>query len=172
MKKPESPWFEDLEKMILERTGEMNNREMRYFQVKRLLNMARKADIFYPDCEVCRKFRDELPELGSKLPEYFDGPPADRIRYERAGDEMLRHFRNHHRVYVKRYFTAMYSVLGMLAGIGGGILFAYAYAFVAGGVPEHLYRNGLLLGWLAGLVAGQLTGSRKDRIVEKDGRQI
>lgn len=161
-----------LEELVKNRMQQMNPRDIKYWQVNRFLEMARYVYRFSSECTECLKFRKEIPELAGGVDRLFEVPAAERIRYEKLNDKMLKHLRYRHQVYVKKYFVTLYSVLGMGGGILGGVLVAWIIKSVRLESTFHIFRYAILLGWLAGLITGRILGYRKDRKAEQDDRQI
>jgi len=168
--KPDS--FSSLEELVNTRMKQMNPREITHWQVKRFLEMAQHVYRFSSECSECLKFWKEIPSLAGRVDRLFEAPAGERIRYEKVSDEMLKHLRYRHGLYVKKYFITTYSVLGMMGGIIGGVLVAWLIQSMVSEPSLHIFRYAVLLGWLAGLVTGRITGYRKDRKVEREGRQI
>ncbi|MGC9470051.1 MAG: hypothetical protein ACP5D1_00760 [Bacteroidales bacterium] len=168
--KPDS--VSHLEDMLHTRMKQMNPREIRYWQVKRFMEMARHIYRFSSECSECLKFRLEIPSLAGGVDRLSEVAASERIRYEKLSDDMLKHLRHRHGFYIKKYYITTYSVLGMMGGVIGGVLVAWMIQSVASEPPLHIFRYAVLLGWLAGLVTGRITGFRKDRKVEREGRQI
>ena len=99
-------------------------------------------------------------------------PGGGGTEFETFHDAIYQHLRKDHNLTPRSYFIALYSFIGMIAGLIIGGLMGVAADFALDTEKGQWLKNGLLLGWFLGLVAGQITGKRKDNRIKKLGKQF
>lgn len=166
----ESDWYNvfviELEKATFTR------RELKLFNIDRFKKSAKWVDLYSLDCPVCKEVKPEMLYAAKEITNMSGSPGAGEVEFESLNDKVYHHLRKDHLLMPRSYFVAFYSLLGMVAGTVTGGIVGLLGNLISSGVQGIWLKNGLLIGWFAGLIAGQILGKRKDNRIEKQGRQF
>lgn len=166
-----SEWLTGFNDKLKERTEELSGRNYRFFQIKRLARMAEKVDEYSTSCRDCFFFKDDLSGIAANKENFLDNSMSGNNRYENIFGHVFRHLKKEHKLYPKSHFYSVYSLVGMLFGTLTGLLIAYMILFIQE-ENNGILKTGILLGWVIGLVFGQIFGKRRDNEMKKQGRQL
>jgi len=164
-------WLTDFNDKLKKGTSDLSGRNYRFLQIRRLGKMAEKVDEYSTSCRDCFFFKNDLSHLVSNPDNFMDNSTLENRGYEKSFSLIYRHLKKVHKLYPKSYFASVYSLLGMLLGILAGLLIAYMILFIQIGNSDIL-KTGVLLGWVIGLVVGQIFGKRRDNEMKKQERQL
>lgn len=166
-----SEWLTEFNDKLGEVTKDLSGRKNRFLQIKRLKKMAEKVDQYSNSCRDCFYFQNDLTRIVADPKNFKDILTSSNTEYEKIFSRIFRHLRKEHKLYPKFYFTSVYTLLGMLFGIMAGLLIAYMIIFIQEENSDIL-KTGALLGWLMGLVFGQIFGKKRDNEIKKKNQQL
>lgn len=153
-------WSVGIKRKLDEHRSQIRKSDYKFFNVDRLERVAERLDEFSEECEVCKELKSDVEHLAEHLPDYLDGTLHKRREFEKRNDTPVMHLRKAHQLYPQNYFTSVYALAGLSAGLlaGGGIslLTAYVTAF-----------HGLIFGFVLGLAVGYIAGISKDKKQKK-----
>ena len=159
----ENNWYEKVAKTVAEK--KIHKKDYKFFQIERFLRAARRIDRYAIEekCLECEHLRSTIEQIASNLDEYINESRQKKREYERMFDEILVHLKGKHQLIPYSYYVALFSLFGMLAGAALG-------AAIGMLISPKAMKIGGLIGWAIGLIAGRLTGSRKDYDAKRDNR--
>ena len=166
-----SEWLTDFNDKLKKGTNDLSGRNYRFLQVRRLAKMAEKVDEYSTSCRDCFFFKNDLSQIVSNPESFRDNSTSGNTGYEKSFGLIFRHLKKAHKLYPKSYFASVYSLLGMFFGILAGLLIAYMIFFIQEESSDIL-KTGVLLGWVIGLVVGQIFGKKRDNEMKKQDRQL
>lgn len=147
-------WYFDIVKKIRSVSSEVHKKDVRFFQVELLEDLAKHTQRFSKDCEICEQNKSEIDDIVENVAERID-TIAGRQKHTNQIDKLTDHLRKEHKMYFRGYFLAVYSLLGMAAGTALG-------ALVILPVNIHIWHFGALVGFAIGLLAGRVFGKIKE----------
>lgn len=165
-----SDWFTSFEGEVV--NSGLSRREIKLYNITRFIRTGRWVDVFSVNCQKCRDFKPTLKQFAGKLKASVTRAENRDIEFEQFNDEICRHLKADHKLIPRSYYLSFYSVIGMLAGTFLGFATGYLIDRLTGSNSHTYLKNGLLLGWFTGLVAGQILGKRKDNKLRKQNRQL
>ncbi len=154
-------WSKKMNNEIDLKKEEIYKRDYKFFKIDRLERINERIDVFSDNCKKCEEYKAEIEDIISKLPEYINGSPRMRAEYEKRSENIVRHLKTEHGLVPEQYFSSLYSFFGFTAG--ALILGAAAYLYNPG-----FLKWGLITGFTFGLIAGRITGNRKDKEKKKE----
>lgn len=114
-------------------------------------------------CEECEKMKPEIEALTDTVGSLATASLEEVQEFENATERFFEHLKREHNVKPVRYYSSLFSLIGVgagsIMGIGIGLFF-------------HEVMTSLLVGWAIGLIGGRLIGSLKDKSVLRKGLQI
>jgi len=147
-------------------------REYKLFNIARFVKSARWTDHFSDQCPVCKKNRSDMLCAAREMDSMIRPSGVGAGEFETLNDCVYHHLRKDHNLTPRSYFVALYSFFGMIAGsLFGGVVGVVTNLILDPEKGQWL-KNGLLIGWFLGLVAGQILGKRKDNRIKKLSRQF
>jgi len=153
----ETLWYKKLEIKVLEEIEKLYKNDFKFFQVETFLKAAKKADNFSEQCSTCKIHKKSSEKIANNLENYLKGDFKLRKDYEKQLDKITKHLKKEHKIYPEQYFISLYSLFGVLGGVGIGALIAYLT------IPGFINQS-MLFGFVGGLIIGRILGKRKDRI--------
>lgn len=140
----------------------VKDKDLRFFRMEELQRNVRRTGEFAATCKRCQHMKTEVDSALVHLNEAISVPGQYRREVDRLIARLANHMMKEHGFYPPWHFNYLYSLAGMLAGT----LISLAAVLVLPGKPWEL----LAAGFAAGLIAGQVTGGRKDRIIRADNK--
>jgi hypothetical protein len=135
-------------------------------RIDRMIMMVDHMDD-HPTCPECRKLLEESEKWATTT-----HPDENFDQFEQAYMDLytrtLNHLKENHGMLMPGYFRNLYGLIMMVAGTLAGILLVYMGR--SSGLGRWSYETGILLGWLAGLVTGLITGHKKDVTARRNGK--
>ncbi len=147
-------------------------REYKLFNIARFTKSARWTDHFSEQCPVCKRNKPDILHAAREMESMIRPSGGGETALETLHDTVYHHLRKDHNLTPRSYFIALYSFFGMIAGLIIGGLVGVVIDFILEAEKGHWLKNGLLIGWFLGLVAGQILGKQKDNRIKKLGKQF
>ncbi len=162
----ESDWYKDFkaetEKQV---TAFKSKRDFHFFRIDRLQHIAKKTDELAELCPQCKDNKQLLTDLSKELSIIVNSTGKKRREYEQAVDGIIKHLRTDHQLVPAKYYQYTYSWIGFITGLVCGLITAI---FI-----ERNYLKFIILASIAiGIIAGNITGSRKDAKLRKQNKQF
>jgi len=161
----ETLWYRKLEIKVLEENEKLYRNDFKFFQVETFLKAAKKADSFSNKCDVCQTHKERAEEMADNLENYLKGDFKLRKDYEKQLDKITKHLKKEHKIYPEQYFISLYSLFGVLGGVGVGALIAYLT------IPGFINQS-MLFGFVGGLIIGRIFGKRKDNTQKLENKVL
>jgi len=120
-------------------------------------------------CPTCRGLQMEAENLFSDNLVESDFPEFEK-RYLSLVETMTNHLKQEHAYLMPGHYRNQYALVFMVLGAIAGALLVYLGRISSAG--QWSYEAGLLLGWVAGLVAGMVIGNKKDAELKKNNKFI
>jgi hypothetical protein len=132
----------------------IKQRDLRFFRMEEFKRNIERVDDFSKNCPACEKEKLSIAEITEKINEAIQVPGKSRREYDRIISRLSTHMQKVHGFFPPFYFTYLFSFFGMIAGV----LFGYLLMKI---FPAW---NWIMLssGFVAGLLAGYVWGTRKD----------
>ena len=158
-------WAEQINGQLHTKLAGTNEKDLRFFRVAEFERMISRTSELSETCIECKEFKTEIETVVSTIGQAIQTPGKLRRNYDRLIDQIARHQRKAHAYFPPYFFTYNYSFWGMLAGSAFGLLSGFVI------LPETIWYF-VLSGFVFGLLAGQLTGNRKDRRIRASGKLL
>jgi hypothetical protein len=165
-------WYSEIENTVQSEKKKMTTREIRFFQVDRFLKLVFRIEANKDSCSECNGFAREVKNVVPTISGMFQGTTSSKERYEALYDGMIKHLRKTHQIFPPRYFTALYTFIGMMSGALVGLLIGWVVQRLSGQEGGQIVKNGILFGWIAGLFVGQVLGNKKDKQLLSQNRRL
>jgi len=165
-----SAWFTSFHQEINQ--FPFTRREYKLFNISRFIRSARWTDQFADQCPVCKKNRSDMLHAAREIDSMIRASGGGAAEFETLHDTVYHHLKKDHELTPRSYFIALYSFVGMIAGLLFGGVVGVVTDLILDAEMGQWLKNGLLIGWFLGLVAGQIFGKRKDNRIKKLGRQF
>ena len=140
-----------------------------YLRLDRFLQMTRNL-LAQEGCDRCRVLAEEALELSGMTVEDKASAEMFEEKYVVLSRNISDHLKEVHGYRMPNHYLSLYTLVFMIAGTLGGLLVVFLGR--AGHLGEWSWQMGGLLGFVAGLVTGRITGNRKDRQMSSDGKRI
>jgi hypothetical protein len=134
-----------------------------FLKISTLVKLIKDSDANAGNCETCRANVERLEEMIDQIPHLDD--IAYRSPYEKQFNEIRKHFHKEHGYIPPLYFSGKYVIYGALAGF----VLAALPAFL---IIQKSVADILLVGTVAGLAVGYITGSLKEKRYRKENRIV
>lgn len=153
-------WLVKLNNNFQEQKEFANPKDLKFFNVDILLDLARITQKHSYNCEECKRNKDLLMDLSRNINSQINTIEGRRNITKKL-DIVTAHLRKEHKMYIKRYISSVYTITFLSAGILLGVILGY------------LFKNNLfyiLLSSATGLILGSLIGGLKERSLKKNGQ--
>jgi hypothetical protein len=158
-------WLEEFNENVRKEKLNLSEKDIKFFHVERLIKIAEHIETNSNGCADCLRMKTPVLELSANLKRYIHGNYRERTYFERIFDNALKHLKVSHGLYPPFHFNYLYTFIGFFAGIVCGTLI---YLLFKGNVEHKL----ITILALAGLLAGQIAGRRKDNFIRREGRKL
>ncbi|MDA3879885.1 MAG: hypothetical protein PF436_05800 [Prolixibacteraceae bacterium] len=152
---------EKLEK-IEDLTSDFSLSRYNFLKISALIKLIEDTHNNIGDCDECRKNENHLENLIEQIPNLDDN--TYRTPYEKEFNKIRTHFHKSHGYIPPYYFSARYSLMGIIVLL----LLTMAIKLIFKLQSPDL----LLAGATAGLAAGYLYGSYKEKIYRKQKKIV
>ena len=147
-----------LKEQINQQLEGLNERDLRFFRTAEFSRMALRAEEFANSCPVCRRHQDQINEILPHLRNAILTPGRDRRKLDQVSSAIALHQRKTHGYFPPYYHNYLYSFAGTVAGALIGFLIALLVN------SQNLWFF-IVPCLIAGLLAGQVTGGKKDATI-------
>jgi hypothetical protein len=155
-------WEEKILAGMEESLAGTREKDLRFFRIEELRRNIRRVAEYSHQCTGCMHLKPEITSSLKHVNEAVNVPGPYRRELDRVISRLARHMMKTHAFYPPYHFNYLYSFYGIVAGSLAGLLIAVLMP----GKPWEIGSGG----FVAGLIAGQITGSRKDRKVRSESR--
>ncbi|MDM8161717.1 hypothetical protein QUH73_18010 [Labilibaculum sp. K2S] len=139
-------------------------RDYRFYQIEKLKRIAKHLNND-ESCLECKYARKELETIVLELDRLINKSGVNRSEYEKKVEIFLMHLKDKHKVFQAYHFTYTYSAIYTLLGAGFGLLLSYGI-FYSFNPSVFFLISGI------GMLVGNVLGSRKDKVLFREGKQI
>lgn len=146
-------WLLKLNSNYKEQKENINPRDLNFFNIEIMLDLARITQKNSYKCEECKKNKDILMELSGSISKNIDTIDG-RKQITKKLDKIIKHLRQKHKMYIRRYVSSLYTIIGLVGGLIIGVVLGYIFS-------KFLFFI-LVLG-AVGLFLGSFTGSLKEK---------
>lgn len=146
-------WLVKLNDKFKEQKENINSKDLKFFNVNILLDIARITQEHSYHCKTCDKNKTKLTNLTNELNTQINSIEGRR-EITKILDNITKHFRKKHKLYIRRYISSIYTVLALFFGLIIGILIGYL---------QNNFKFYILLSSAIGLTLGSIIGG----IIEK-----
>ena len=160
-----SDWYHKYEENVFNLLKDEKNRDLRFFRIEEMLRMAKRADKFAFSCTKCQSFKNRLNEGYKSLKKAVQYPGKERKELDILQTEMSAHMKKIHGFYPPYYFSYLYSAIGILIFMTIAIIIYLI-------LPSFSIWNILAISFAAGVIAGQITGNKKDNRIKREGKTL
>jgi len=137
-------------------------KDLRFFRIEELQRNIRRVDEFSHRCADCAHLKPEIAAALRHVNEAVNVPGQYRRELDRVVARLARHMLKTHAFYPPFHFIYLYSFYGIAIGSLAGLLIAVL-------LPGKPWEIGAA-GFVAGLIAGQISGGQKDSKVRTGNR--
>ena len=158
-------WYTGYETDVVQQLKGTRDRDLRFFRIEEYLRMAERADKFAGSCRECDSFRFQMEKQKGTLAKAVQEPGRERRELDRLQSKMSDHMKRQHGFYPPYYFTYLHSFIWTVL--------LMCLAFIASlFFPDADSWYFLAPAFAAGVLSGQITGSRKDRKIRADKKNL
>lgn len=140
----------------------VREKDLRFFRIDELRRNIHRVAAFSAGCEKCRNSRVDIEDALLHIREAVNVPGPYRRDLDRLIVSLSSHMTKRHGFYPPYYYNYLYSLYGIVAGSLAGLLPVLA-------LPGRHWEF-LAAGFVAGLLAGQIAGGKKDRKIREEKR--
>ncbi len=158
-------WYSNYEKDVVHQLEGIKRRDLRFFRIEELLRMAELADKFASSCRECRSFCHQMEKDKESVGKAIREPGPERRELDRIQSQMSDHMRKSHGFYPPFYFTYLHSFIW--TALLGALAYVTSLFF-----PNSDLWNFIAPAFAAGVIIGQVTGSRKDRRIRDSKKNL
>ncbi len=137
-------------------------KDLRFFRIDEYIRNIRRLDEFEETCEGCRALQKETEASLVYIRKAVDSPGKNRAALDRLMAKLARHMTRHHHFFPPYYHKYLHSALGLAIGSLAGVLVVLS-------IPGNPWEF-VMAGALVGIIAGQVTGGSKDRVIRAENR--
>ncbi len=141
----------------------------RFLRLDRFLRMTDNLD-HQPYCPECRSLADNAEKLAGQSVQNEDEFRTFEIKYLDLFGKINDHLKTSHGYRIPNYFLSLYTLIYALVGTGAGLFVVYMGH--SGDFGDWSYGTGGLLGFIAGVITGRITGHRKDRQMKTEHKNL
>ncbi len=154
-------WEEQIKEVIHSKLEGIKDRDLRFFRIEEFIRNVVRTGKFSNNCPVCNSNKTEINAIIEKIDEAVKVPGRSRREYSRFISRLSGHLTKKHHFYPPYHFTYLFSFIGLSAGLITGFLGSMLFPSTGWTI--------LIVGFIAGLLAGQVLGNRKDHIIRTEG---
>lgn len=158
-------WKDTITEQLHSQTGNINEKDVRFYRIAEFERMINRTGDLSATCNDCQSMKSEIETIVESIDKAIHTPGKLRRNYDHLIDRLAKHQRKHHGYYPPYFYTYNYSFFGILAGSATGALLGY---FI---IPEAIWYF-ILSGFVVGLLASRIWGSRKDKAVRASGKLL
>ncbi|MBN2662647.1 MAG: hypothetical protein JXR68_03265 [Bacteroidales bacterium] len=153
-------WLVKLNNNFQEQKEQTNPKDLKFFNVDILLDLARITQKHSYECEECEKNKDLLMDLSMNINTQINTIEGRRNITKKL-DIVTIHLRKTHKMYITRYISSIYTIIFLSVGILIGVALGYL-------LKNNLFY--ILLSSATGLILGSLIGGLKEKSLKKNGQ--
>ena len=129
-------------------------KDIRFFRIDEFKRNITRVNEFSADCSFCKKQKIDISEVAETIFEAVDVPGNKRREYDRLISRLSVHMRKKHGFYPPFYFSYLYAFFGFI----GGFILGFLLYLIFRQLKEAMFA----IGFMIGIVAAYILGSRKD----------
>ncbi len=146
-------WLVKIYQNIEKQNEIINHKDLKFFNLTILKDIARITQKNSYNCEICNANKDILMKMSIESAGKIDTIKG-RNEITKDIDRITNHLRKSHKMYIKNYQLAVYTVVGLLIGFAVGFLVGWYF---------QTYKFFILTGASAGLIGGRIAGKIKEK---------
>ena len=137
-------------------------KDLRFFRIDELQRNIARIGEFSSACNGCKLLKIDIETALVHMNEAVNVPGPHRRDLDRLTVRIGRHMMKNHHIYPPWHFNYLYSFYGIVAGSLIGLMLVFLF-------PGETWEF-LAAGFVAGLIAGQLAGGKRDREIRNSNR--
>lgn len=139
----------------------IRDKDQRFFRIDELRRNITRVSQFAETCHQCLSLKEDIETNIMHLNEAINVPGKYRRDLDRLIARLSHHMKKAHHFYPPYHFNYLFTTYGLLAGL------AFALPVILFLPFEHM--DVLAAGvFIAGLIAGQIIGGKRDRKIRND----
>jgi len=158
-------WNQTIGDQLKQELKGVKDSDLRFFRIAEYLRMVKRVDDFSDTCEQCRQFRSEIEQQVKTVRLAVTETGRERRSYDRHIDQLARHMKKKHGFYPPYYYTYSYSFFYTLVAAVAGLLISLFFP----SIDRWFF---IVPAIVAGLLAGQLIGNRKDSRIRSENKLL
>jgi hypothetical protein len=159
-----SKWVQDIEETFV--NTRLSSVQIRTFRPDRLMKMAHHVETFEDQCSTCKKLRMDIDRSLEPLKQKAKITEPVLHQYMVVFRKLSNHLKSDHHLVLPFYFSSMYTLWGLFAGVLIWLVFWWIYNHLAE-TPIPL-KIGLLIMAVIGMFTGRVLGHKKDMKLYKN----
>ncbi|MFV0553883.1 MAG: hypothetical protein ACK5LR_04180 [Mangrovibacterium sp.] len=157
--------YQKFEEQALEQIKDCKGSDLRFFRIEEYLRNAERIDLLAEECPSCANIRKQMEAEVGNLKEAVEQPGKSRKKLDEIQDQLVNHLRKSHGYYPPMYHTYMQSIYWLMGFMLAAFIIVKLFATFN---PIAIYSPAFVIG----VVIGQVRGSKKDREIQKTGKQL
>jgi len=153
-------WLVKIKQNIDNEQENLNPKDRKFFNLDILLDLARFTQKYSYNCETCKANKDLIMEMSSSLSGKINTLEGRR-EISKKLDQLTTHLRKTHKMYIRRFMSSLWAVIGLFVGLLLGLLIGYLTANM---------KFYILISGSAGLFIGTIIGGIKEKILKNNGQ--
>lgn len=163
-----SDWLKEIE--LVFQKEKFTGFQLRSFRPDRFLKMAARLEEFEHTCNSCKSLKVEVDDVMISLKNEDKISESSFQLYMILFKKITNHLKTVHHLIYPRYFSSLFTLIGMVAGLLLGILIWYVI-FQSNDLFLEA-KTGVMLSGFIGLFTGRLIGNRRDKKVTESNKRI
>ncbi len=155
-------WANGLKSKVKEKLSDTKERDLRFFRIEEFLRNVTRTGEFSTKCPRCASYKIDIEAVVEKIDEAIQVPGKSRREYDGLISMLSTHMRKEHDFYPPYYYTYLYSSVGTVLGLILGFL---VYKFY----PSSDFIT-FVVGFIIGILSGNMVGTRKDKKIRNENR--
>ncbi len=153
-------WIVKIKQNLDNQQEKLNPKDRKFFNLDILMDLARFTQKFSYQCDVCKANKDIITDLSLTMSDKIDTLEGRRDITKKL-DKLTTHLRKKHKLFIRRYVSSLYAVIGLLIGLLAGIGIGYFTGQM---------KFFILIGGATGLFIGTIAGGIKEKILKNNGQ--
>lgn len=161
-------WLKEIE--VVFQGEKFTGFQLRSYRPDRFMKMAARIEEYGNSCLSCKELKAEVNDVMIRLKNESQLNEVSFQIYIHLFRKMTDHLKSKHHLVYPQYYSSLYTLIGMVAGLVMGVLIWYVLF-----QPDDLFLNagmGLMLSGFVGLFIGRLIGNRKDNMARELNKRL
>ncbi len=160
-----SKWYLNFENNLLENIKDCKGNDLRFFRIEEYLRNAERIDTMAEHCAECASIRSKIDAESNNIKKAINEPGKERKALDTIQGELVDHLKKEHGFYPPMYHTYMQSIYWLV----GFMVLAFICVQLFKSIPSIIFYSPA---FIIGVTIGQIKGSRMDKKIIKNNKQI